>query len=113
MRLVGGLRMVLLTTLLIVGCGKTSLHDRISGKWTPQSVNGRALPDASRSQMRFEFLRDGTCRRGDEGGSFKVVDASTIQTTFGNHSEVVAIEIKGDILIMRMDAGVMQAKRDE
>jgi hypothetical protein len=111
MKPINRLSVVLMTTLLAIGCGKTSLTDRIIGKWTPQSVNGQSLPDGLRSQMQIEFLRDGTCRRGDESGSFKVVDVSTIQTQFGNQSEVVTVDIKGDILIMRMDAGVMQAKR--
>lgn len=102
---------LVLVALLVVGCDRASLGDLIVGTWEPLSINGQVITGEFRAQMQIAFHRDGSCRRGNEIGTFKVVDASTIQTIFDNYSEAVTVEIKEDILIMRMDAGEMHARR--
>jgi hypothetical protein len=95
--------------ILAAGCGRPSLATHIEGAWALQTVNGRAVPEWVRDGVTVVFLADGTCQRGDEVGTFDVVDDATIRTRIGDRTEVVSVKISGDTLTMRPAGGAVTA----
>jgi hypothetical protein len=91
--------------MLAAGCGQSSLTEQLHGAWAVQTVNGQPPSESLRDRVAVVFLSDGTCQRGDEVGTFEVLDDATIRTRFGDSVEVIPVEVSGDTLTMRTKGG--------
>lgn len=93
--------------LLAAGCEHPSRTGQLHGARAVQTVNGQPAPESLRDRVALVFLKDGTCQRGGEAGTFEVLDDATIRTRFGDRVEVMTVEVSGDTLTMRTAEGVV------
>lgn len=100
-------RWAILAVILAAGCGGPSLADKVVGAWSMQTVNGQPVPERHRDRVAVVFSRDGSCQRGDDVGTFEVIDEATIRTRLGDRVEVVGVEVSGDTMTMRTTEGVV------
>jgi len=99
----------LLGFILSVGCGRPSatLADKLQGAWVVQTINGEPVPEGFREQATVIFSTDGRCQRGEDVGTFEVIDDATIRTRLRDRVEDLNVDVVGDAVTMRMADGVV------
>jgi hypothetical protein len=111
------LPLLLLTALFAAGCGP-GLKDRLVGKWS----HVERPPSGGKLEVRYEFQADGSVTRDVNAfglsppkessvGTYRVVDADTIELDFDGRKEWYKAAVSRDALTL-MDATGQQTEFD-